>query len=183
MALRTFLLLILIFSALGAASAQSSSTLPQNQNDTIGAEKGSRDSKAKPLGTPEDEMMARQGIKAAEKDHRENLERAREAAQLSTELRDSYLHSKTLSRVELKKLERLEKIVRKIRGEAGGSDGDVTIENPPTQIESALTRLAEVSVKLRKRVEKTPRQVISASVIESANEALEILRLINGFTR
>ncbi|HEX8919844.1 MAG TPA: hypothetical protein VF766_00105, partial [Pyrinomonadaceae bacterium] len=79
--------------------------------------------------------------------------------------------------------ERLEKLTRKIRSEAGGSDGEVTIENMPSQIEPALTRLTEICDKLRQVVEKTPRQVISAAVIERANELLEIIRYVRIFTR
>ncbi len=128
-------------------------------------------------------MLARQDVRAAEKDHLENLERAREAAQLSTEIRDAYLRNKAFSRIEQKKLERLEKVTRKIRSEAGGSDGEVTIEDVPTQIEPALARIAEISDKMRKVVEKTPRQVVSASVIERANELLEIIHYLRTFTR
>lgn len=183
MVFRFLFLLILVTSALGAAYSQTSSKPPQNPNDSISADKGAVGSKSNMLGSPEDEMLARQGIKAAEKDHRENVERAREAAQLSAEIRDSYLRNKSLSRTDLKKLERLEKVTRKIRSEAGGSDGDITIENPPTQLEPALSRIAEVTEKLRKGVEKTPRQVVSALVIENANEVLEILRLISTYAR
>ena len=124
--------------------------------------------------------MVRQGLKAAEKDHQENIERAREAAQLGAEIRDSFLQNKALGHTEMKKLERLEKITRKIRNEAGGSDSDAALDNPPAQIETALARLAEITDKLRKGVEKTPRQVVSATVIENANQTLEILRLIRG---
>jgi hypothetical protein len=134
------------------------------------------------LGSPEEEMLKRLDLKAAEKDHQENLERAREATQLGNEIRDAYLQNKALGRDEVKKLERLEKITRKIRSEAGGSDGDTVLENPPVQIEPALARLAETSDKLRNGVEKTPRQVISTSVIERANELLEIIRYIRTFT-
>jgi hypothetical protein len=134
------------------------------------------------MGSPEQEMLVRQDLKAAEKDHQENLERAREATQLSTEIRDAYLHNQALGRIEVKKLERLEKITRKIRSEAGGSDGDEVLEKPPVQIEPALSRLTEISDKMRNGVEKTPRQVISASVIEQANELLEIIRYIRTFT-
>lgn len=128
-------------------------------------------------------MLARQDIKAAEKDYQENLERAREATQLSAEIHDAYLHNKAFGRIEVKKLERLEKITRKIRSEAGGSDGEVALESPPVQIEPALTRLAEISDKMRKGVEKTPRLVVSAAVIERANEMLEIIRYIRTFTQ
>ncbi len=164
--------------------AQQQSAPLDNPNDAISAEKGAASRRSKIMvGSPEDEMMARQDIKAAEKDYQENIERAREAAQLSTEIRDAYLHNKAFGRTEQKKLERLEKLTRKIRSEAGGSDGDVTIDNVPSQIEPALSRLAEVSDKVRKGVEKTPRQVISASVIEDSNELLEIIRYVRGFTR
>lgn len=183
MLIRTILFLTLITCALCIAHAQSQPST-QNSNDSTSADKGSRRSDSQTMtGSPEEEMMARQGIKAAEKDYQENVERAREAAQLSTEIRDAFLHNKAFSHTEQKKLERLEKITRKIRSEAGGSDGDVTIENLPTQIEPALACLAEISDKLRKGVEKTPRQVISAIVIERANEALEIIRVIRTFTR
>ena len=185
MLLRTLFLLALITALNGVAQAQSRKPVrpQQNPNDAVSAEKGtSGPDKSIMMGSPEEEMLVRQDLKAAEKDHQENLERAREATQLGTEIRDAYLHNKTLGRDEVKKLERLEKITRKIRSEAGGSDGDVVLENPPVQIESALARLAEISDKMRNGVEKTPRQVISASVIERANELLEIIRYIRTFT-
>lgn len=183
MLLRTILFLTLITCTLGIAHAQNKERT-ENPNDAVSADKDANRSKSRIMtGSPEEEMLARQDIKAAEKDYQENVERAREAAQLSAEMHDSFLQSKEFGRTEQKKLERLEKITRKIRNEAGGSDGEVTIENPPTQIEPALARLAEISDKLRKGVEKTPRQVISASVIERANEVLEIIRVIRTFTR
>src|SRR5207244_12237016 len=124
----------------------------------------------------------RREIETAENDHRENVDRAREAAQLSTEIRDSFVNNKALGRNEVKKLERLEKITRKIRSEAGGSDSDVTLDDPPNEMVSALSRLAETSDKLKKGVEDTPRQVISASVIERANEVLELIHYVHSFS-
>ena len=50
-------------------------------------------------------------------------------------------------------------------------------------MEPALSRLTEVTDKMRKVVEKTPRQVVSAAVIDRANELLEIIRYIRTFTR
>lgn len=135
------------------------------------------------MGSPEAEMLARRELRVAEKERQENLERAREAAQLGAEIRNSFAKNQTLSRTEIKKLERLEKLTRRVREEAGGSDGDVTIENPPQQLESALGRLAELSEAMRKGVEKTPRQVVSAFVIERTNEVLEIIRYVRALIR
>ena len=182
--LRTLLFAAVLTCVASAAQAQQPRPL-DNSNDDVGADKARPDRNRSKImvGSPEDEMMARQDIKAAEKDYQENVDRAREAAQLSTEIRDAYLHNKSFGHTEQKKLERLEKLTRKIRSEAGGSDGDVTIDNVPSQIEPALARLAEISDKVRKGVEKTPRQVVSASVIEDSNELLEIIRYVRGFAR
>jgi hypothetical protein len=177
---RALFLLCLLALFCVAASAQ----IRRAPKPIAGAEKPTNDSEQSTMtGTPEDEMMARREIKAAERDRQENLERAREAAQLGSEINNSFIKNQTLGRTELKKLERLEKLTRRIRSEAGGSDGDVTIENPPQRLESALSKLAELSEAMRKGVEKTPRQVISAFVIERTNEVLEILRYVHSFTR
>jgi hypothetical protein len=166
---RTFLFLVLSVSFWGATARA------QDPHDPFNRDR---------VSAIELEMRARRDLKAAEKEHRENLSRAQEAAQLGTELRDAFASYKSLGRVELKKLERLEKLTRKIRSEAGGSDDrDTNMEKVPVQLESALSRLAEVSVEMRKGVEKTPRQVISASVIERANELLDIITYIRSQTR
>lgn len=177
MLIRASLLLILCTFPLGFSYAQDSSlTSPENKSNPRS------DSKVM-VGSPEAEMLDRQRIKAAEKEQEDNLERAREAAQLSTELRDTFARSKVFSSREIKKLERLEKITRRIRGQAGGSDGEVTIENPPKEAEQALVRLAEISEKMRQIVEKTSRHVVNAAVIERANEALEIVRYLRTLIR
>jgi hypothetical protein len=131
------------------------------------------------LGSPQREMRARLEIQRAEKLRRENLERAREVALLGTELRDAYANHQTLAREEIKKLERLEKLTRRIRSEAGGSDDEEPMEDAPREMNAAIKRIAELSEELRKGVEKTPRLVISTAVIEHANELLELI----GFVR
>jgi hypothetical protein len=130
------------------------------------------------LGSPAREMRARLEIERLEKLRRENLERAREVAQLGTELHDAFTSHKALDRAEVKKLERLEKLTRRIRSEAGGSDDDEPLEDAPTGLDVAMTRIAELSVELRKGVEKTPRLVVSASVIEHANQLLELISFV-----
>jgi hypothetical protein len=158
-----------------AAHAQSRDPL-----DSISADKASPNADRSPLGSPEEEMMARREIKVAEKAHQENLARAAEAAQLASELQTSFAHNQSLGRDEFKKLDRLEKLTRRIRHEAGGSDDPEELKDAPNALEPALTRLAETSEALRKGVEKTPRQVVSALVIERANEVIEIIRSIHG---
>jgi hypothetical protein len=131
-----------------------------------------------PLGSPEQELLTRALIRSEESAHKENLERAKEGAQLGVELRETFKSQKALNRDALKKLERLEKLARGIRSRAGGSDDDDILENPPRDIEAALARLADLSEALRKHVEKTSRHVVSAAVIDDSNEMIELIRFI-----
>jgi membrane-associated HD superfamily phosphohydrolase len=129
-----------------------------------------------------DEMRVRWEIKYAEKERLENLDRAREASQLGSELYNSYTRNSAFTANEKKKLERLEKVTKKIRSRAGGSDGDVTISDVSNQMDSVLKRLAATTDEMKKEVEKTPRQIVSAAVIERSNEILELIRWIKSFS-
>lgn len=154
-----------------APSAASSSSRSSNEE-------------APALGSPEAEMIARRTVAAEEAAHKEHTGRAREAAQLSAELRAAFEHTKALDRTDLKKLERLEKLIKRIRSRAGGSgDGEDSSLTAPPDLSHSLTRLAELSDELYKAVEKTARQVVSASIIERANELLELISQIRSFVQ
>jgi hypothetical protein len=175
------LLFIAFIAVMVSAGASISVRAQGNANDPFSAAKP--DSQADVLlGSPEAEMRARLEIQRAEKLRHENLERAREVAQLGGELQEAYTKNRSFDRAEIKKLERLEKLVRRIRSEAGGSDDDETLENKPRALDAALTQIADYSVELRKGVEKTPRLVISASVIERTNQLLELINFVRTLT-
>jgi hypothetical protein len=133
------------------------------------------------FGTPEAEMMHRAEIRREEDLHKEMVERADEAAQIGDQLLASYKKNNSLTRDDQKRLERLEKLARKIRGGAGGSDDDETLSDPPGQVEGAVTRLAKLAGALKESVSKTSRLVISANVIERSNEMIELIRHIRSF--
>ena len=144
---------------------------------------GTRDPNAPPLTEIEEEMRAKHAIKLAEKEHEENLDRAREIGQIGKELQECAKNTSTLDREFMKKVERLEKLTRKIRGEAGGEDEEVKLPTRPTDAASAITQLADASETLSKDVKNTPRQVVSASVINNANVLLELIKIVRGYTR
>src|SRR5919112_2623204 len=111
---RVFILTFVLFAALAVnASAQI------NRDDQIGAPAVPR--KRGEIGSPAEEMLRRAEIKHEEESHAEMVERSDEAAQIGEEIRDSFNKNKSLSADDLKKLERMEKLARKIRGSAGGS--------------------------------------------------------------
>lgn len=130
------------------------------------------------LGSPEQEMLRRAAIRHEEESHREMVERADEAAQLGDEILASYKKNNSLTRDDLKKLERLEKLARKIRGGAGGSDANEELQDPPGEVGGALSKIAGLAGDLKKSVLKTSRLVISAAVIERSNELIELIRHI-----
>jgi len=181
---RTPILIFVVLFGGGVTVAQVSSSprpapTPPRSIDAI--TKGPDDNR--PLTTFEEEMRAKRAIKIAEKDHEDNLKRAREIAQIGQELRDTLKDKSVVDRDSLKKVERLEKLTKKIRNEAGGDDEDVTIENKPADLCGTVTRIAEASELLSKNVQDTPRQVVSASVIGKANVLLELLKMVRGFVR
>jgi hypothetical protein len=136
-----------------------------------------------PLTTFEEELRAKRAIRLAEKEHQDNLKRAREIAEIGKELNDSLKDKPVLDRDSLKKVERLEKLTKKVRGEAGGEDEEVEIPNRPADLPATLAHIAEASESLSKDVVDTPRQVVSASVIGKANVLLELIKMVRSFAR
>ena len=172
----------ILFSCSIVVGAQTGPPKAAPTPDPGNAQKGSSSSDdVPPLGPMEEEMRAKRAIKFAEKEYKANLDRAREAAQISTQLRNGYKQKGSLTRDDNKRLERLEKLAKRIRNEAGGSSEETSLGDPPRELEATLTRLADVSECLRKSVENTPRQVVSASVIEQANVILELIRVARNF--
>jgi hypothetical protein len=166
--------LVLFF--LGCAFAQQPPPLSGNSNSTPGT-RPPRDGDDDQM-SPREEMLKDVEIKRREMVYEENLDRARETAQLGTEVRDAFKRQTSLSPAELKKLARIEKLARSIRNDAGGGDGETTLKDPPAHLDAALDRLVETCEDFRKKVEKTPKHVVSAAVITSANQLIELTRLI-----
>jgi hypothetical protein len=131
--------------------------------------------------SPTEEMLKSTEIKRLEMMRKENLERARETAQLGAEICEAFEQHKSLGASEMKKVGRIEKLARSIRNEAGGDDDDEGLKDPPAQLGTALRRLSEMCEDLRKKVEKTPRQVVSATVIASANQLIALAKHIRTF--
>jgi hypothetical protein len=135
-----------------------------------------------PLTTFEEEIRAKREIKLAEKDHQENLNRAKEIGEIGKQLKDSYSGKATLDRDCFKKIERLEKLTKKIRSEAGGDDEELSFPRP-SDLPSTMKQIAEASESLSKEVQNTPRRVVSASVITHANVLLELIKIARTITR
>ena len=145
---------------------------------TIDASNSDIDSQQQ-LSSIEEEMRAKRQIEASDKAHKENVNRARNLVSLSESLVSAYKANNHLGREDLKKLERAEKLVKKIRDDAGGSDPETDPkEEHPKDLPTALERMHELADSLRERVEKTPKHVVSAAIIDEANVLLELIRIV-----
>ncbi len=170
----TLIALVFLFLGSSATTGQTRpSPLPTPEPPPVNPTKS--DSSLPDFGSPESEMRARNILKAEKKQYDENVARAREASQLATELVDAFAKSKAFTSADGKKLERLEKLTKKIRNEAGGSETDPDVKDIPVALETAIKQVGELADDLRKLVENTPRHVISASVIDQANKLLGLI--------
>jgi hypothetical protein len=150
----------------------------QNSTMQTPSADGQRRDRDDPLATMEAEMMAKRAIEYEEKQYQENLERARDLCALGTTIVSSFKKKNWLDEADLKKLEKVEKLAKGIRRAAGGSENEVEIEKPPRDIASAIDMLETLSRSLKANVEKTPKHVISAAVIDKANVLLELIRIL-----
>ena len=177
--LAIFSLVIFAYALSQAQTAQKPSPLgiPPAQQPTVMAPAVSDGQTPDSPVSMEEEMRAKRAIKVAEKEYQENVDRARDLSELGASMNTSFKQKTYLGKDELKKLEKAEKLAKAIRHAAGGSE-DYEMEQPPKDLGCALSMFAEVSESLKKNVEKTPKHVISTTVIDEANVLLELTHIV-----
>ena len=122
-------------------------------------------------------------LRAEKKAYEEHVERAKEAKQIATELKAAYDAKQALSSNDQKKLERLEKLTRRIRNEVGGSDNDADPKELPKSIGEGVEAMVKMTEELCDQVEKTPRHVISATIIDQANRLIAVIQFVRDSRR
>jgi hypothetical protein len=165
-----------MIASLTFAAAQQKSQLEKPVS--LDPDKTAADDAGRPFAALEEEMRAKRAIQLAEKDYQENLDKARDLSFLGTSVVASFRQKNALDREDFKKLEKVEKLAKGIRRAAGGSEDEVEMDKPPTDLASALDMLGDLSKSLKEKVEKTPKHVISAAVIDEANVLLELIRIV-----
>jgi hypothetical protein len=171
---------VLLLGFVGAHGQPRGSTLPPPPAEPGATNSSKPDSPQPDFGSPESEMRARLILKAEKKQYDENVARAREASELATQLVGDYEARRVFNSDDGKKFERLEKLTKRIRNEAGGSETEPDAKDIPGALEAAVKQVAELADDLRKLVEKTPRHVVSASVINQANKLLGLIQHVRG---
>ena len=143
---------------------------------------GSKDGKDDTrFGSPEAEMRSKLEIKEEKKKYDEHVARAKEISTIATQLSESFEAHKAFVGEDDKKLERLEKLTKRIRNDAGGAENrDDADKDIPAGVDQTLKKISEMAGELDKLVENTPRNVISAAVIDQANKLLGLIQHIRG---
>lgn len=121
------------------------------------------------------EMLKEMELRREENDYKEHIARAKETAHIAAELQEAFARQKTLSAPEVKKLSRMEKLARQIRSRAGGEENKDELKEIPEPAR-AFELLATLSSELEKKVESTPRHVVSSAIIKRANEIVELVK-------
>lgn len=172
---QSLLVAAFIFALASVSVGQGSSQEKPPPNPGEGSITGKKESDTR-FGSPENEMRSKLIIKEEKKRYEENLGRAREVSELAAQLSTSYESKKSFNSDDNKRLERLEKLTKRIRNEAGGSDSTsgADLKDICTTMVETLKHLAELAKELHKMVDKTPRNVISAAVIDQANRVIEV---------
>ena len=127
------------------------------------------------------ESLVKQRIDREKKDFAEMLSRGEEAVKLSGELEKSFAENSQLSNEDRKKLDRMEKLVKKIRSELGGGGDDeetVVIDDKPLSMQNAFQALQNTTVKLAGELKKTTRHTVSVVAVESSNLLLKVVHFL-----
>lgn len=171
-------LAILCLLAAAFTSAAAPQDIRNHKPASINSDKPSADDPDKTLTTLDEEMAAKRAIRSADKEYQDNLDKARDLSVLGASIVASFKEKNRLDREDIKKLEKVEKLAKGIRSAAGGSEDEAEMEKPPKDLSSALNMLGDLSKSLKDKVEKTPKHVISAAVIDEANVLLQLIRII-----
>jgi hypothetical protein len=161
-----FFILCMFFAAptVCAQSASVEPLPPEEQNETM------RDT------------LKRMQIKREENEHKKLLEKGAQI-QIDAESLAKAAVNNSLPRSVDKKLRDIEKSARNIRSDFGGSGDDSALELPPENLTDAIKQLSETAELLNQQLSKTSRRVISVSVVETANEIAQLVKIIRGFVR
>jgi hypothetical protein len=130
------------------------------------------------------ENLVKMQIKQSVKEHEELLERADEALLLTEKIDYSLEKNGKFTDKDIENLERLEKVVGKIRKELGGdSDGetDEKLSKEITQnpdLADAFQYLRSSTEKLVSELKKTSRHSISVVAIQASNSVIKIARFL-----
>jgi hypothetical protein len=162
-----FILLFLVFPI---------SVFGQNRNDSADSREPSR------TVFSIEETLSRNRVALAEKEHRDMIGAAGEMNYLAKTLFKTLQGQCQISSSDdQKKIEKIEKLAKKIRSEQGASGSDLA--NKPENLIAALDRLQKATKEIEEESHKVNRYSISTVLIQQTNEVLGLIKEIKKFKK
>lgn len=174
------LLLLTIFTTLLAISAAAQTNIELSKPDDSTSRPKNRASKdsGQELSLPE-EMRIRMAIERADSEYRKTLADAEKLNDLSAEIAKIYHERGTLSGEEMKKIGTIEKLAKRILSQAGGDEvDDKTVKAEQKSLADACDQLSSAAAKIKDSIRTQTRFVVSAGVIASSNEVINLAQFI-----
>lgn len=144
-------------------------------------------STSRPSASPEDapesfrENLAKLRIKAEQKEFDELIQRGEQALKLSNEIYKDFEEKKNLTLTDTKKLEQLEKVVKKIRQDLGAKDESNTVDEEDNSLKTLgniISNIKETTENLLSELKKTTRHSISVVAVQSSNTLLKLVKFV-----
>lgn len=124
-------------------------------------------------------MLYKMQIEKEKKDFQEMLDRGEQVDKLTAEVAKSVEAHGSLTEDDKRRIDDVEKLVKKIRGELGGSDDDDTdADAKPKDVVSGVKYLRDSTTKLVAELKQSSRFTVSAAAIEASNTVLKGARFL-----
>ena len=126
-----------------------------------------------------DEVRIKMALKRAEDEHRKILEDVDKLSTLSSEIATGLRDRGALASDDLKKLGTIEKLARRILSHAGGDQvSDDSVKQTDMPISEAVNKLGSAIESIKKSMITNTRHTVSAAVIASSNEVINLSQFI-----
>lgn len=168
---------LLYLSTAGNTQGQSRSTVP-SINAASRSSDDTADDYASQVGAPGREAMYRASLARIVNQHKQHLQRTDETVSLAVELNRVYGQQRSFTAEQIKKLEHLEKLARRVRTYAGGSDDTNGEISMPVNVGESLDKISKLAQKLQQEVGNTSRRIVSAKIINTSNELIALTKQV-----
>ncbi|HXU38290.1 MAG TPA: hypothetical protein VN937_18175 [Blastocatellia bacterium] len=171
--------IFILLSAFGlhasSAFAQNTSTIPRSSDNKSRRMHKDDDQDV----TLPDDMRIKMAIAREENEYKKTLEDVEKLSGLSEEVAKVYVDRKQLSTDDVKKLNTIEKLAKRVLSHAGGEEvGDKSGSVEHLALAEAIDKLNAAAACIKKEMKAETRFVVSATVVANSNQVISLARLI-----
>ena len=159
--------------------AQSRPSVRQQTSPTPPPENSQYPNESEAGGGMPDEMRVRMLIARRENEYKKVMEQVNQLSDLSDGIAFRFHQQGKLNDVDVKNLSQIEKLARQVLSHAGGDQVEDK-DNKPT-LADAVDQIATAAAKIKKDMTAETRYVVSAEVISSTNQVINLSRYVRRF--